>query len=109
MGSSIKSTCGAQVGGMRWKPVQLSDNEKRVASLVALGCTDDEIAQQMTLKTHYVKEHIAHLLSKIDARERVEILFYVYSEPSLSPGIAAMERYDELAQGSDCSPVRKAS
>jgi len=109
MGSSIKSTSGARVDGMEWKPVQLSDSEKRVAGLVALGCTDDEIAQQMTVKTYYVKEHIAHLLSKISGRERVEILFYVYSEPSLSPGIAAMERYDELAQGSDCSPVRQAS
>jgi DNA-binding CsgD family transcriptional regulator len=108
MGSAIKSNPGAQVGGMRWKSVQLSDSEKRVAGLVALGCADDEIARQMTVKTYSIKEHIASLLDKIDGKERVEILFYVYSEPSLCPGVAAMARYDELAPGSNLSE-RKAS
>ena len=108
MGSAIKSKTGAHVRGMRWKSVQLPDSEKRVAGLVALGCTDDEIARQMTVKTSYVKEHIASLLSKIDGRERVEILFYVYSEPGLCAGVAALARYNELAPGSNLSE-RKAS
>jgi DNA-binding NarL/FixJ family response regulator len=100
---------GAQMQGPKWQPVKLSDPEKQLAKLVAQGCTDDEIAKRLTVQRRSVQEQIERLLSKIGGRERVEILFYLYSEPGSQPAIAAMPRLGESAQGYHRVPERKAS
>jgi DNA-binding NarL/FixJ family response regulator len=105
----MNSSGSAQRHGMKWKQVLLSDGERQLARLVALGRTDEEIAQQLAVKRQSVEEHVSSLLSKIGGRERVEILFYLYSEPNLHPGVDAMARYDEFAEGCEPRPERKAS
>jgi len=105
----MTSISGAQMQGPKWKPVQLSDHERQLARLVAQGCTDNEIARKLTVQTHSVEEQIAGLLSKIGGRERVEILFYLYSEPGSPPAVTAMPRFEEIPQGYHRVPERKAS
>jgi DNA-binding NarL/FixJ family response regulator len=109
MGSSMNSISRAQVRGREWEPVQLSTSEKHLATLVALGCTDDEIARSLGLKTPSVKEQIDALLSRIGGKERVEVLLYLYSEPALRPKVAAMPRHDEISEGCNPAVIRKAS
>lgn len=105
----MNSSGSAPVHDMKWEQVLLSDGERQLAALVALGRTDEEIAQQLDVEKQSVEEYVSTLLSKIGGRERVEILFHVYSEASLHPRIDAKARYDEFAEGCEPGPERKAS
>ena len=50
----------------------LSVREKEVRSLVALGFSNDEIAEKMRLSPHTVKTHIYHVYKKIGVSNRLE-------------------------------------
>jgi len=67
------------------EPTKLSegDKEKELVGLVAGGLTDDEIATQLQIPKHEVLNHIARLLAKLGAQERVEIVLYAYSDPTM--------------------------
>ena len=61
----------------------LLEREEQLASLIAAGLTDGEIAAQLITERHTVEERIAQLLAKIGAHDRLEIVFYLYSDPPL--------------------------
>ena len=92
-------------------PVHLSEPEKRLARLVACGLTDDEIAVQLELSRSSVDEHIKRLLARIGARDRLEILFHVYSDPTLLEQIGTATENHSLGivPGADPRTNRKAS
>lgn len=50
----------------------LSEREREVLSLIAAGCTNREIAEQLYLSPHTVKEHTSALYRKLSARNRAE-------------------------------------
>ena len=50
----------------------LSGREREVLALVAAGATNREIAQQLYLSPHTVKEHTSALYRKLGARNRAE-------------------------------------
>jgi two-component system response regulator DesR len=50
----------------------LSEREREVLELVAAGSTNREIAQQLYLSPHTVKEHTSALYRKLGARNRAE-------------------------------------
>jgi DNA-binding NarL/FixJ family response regulator len=50
----------------------LSDREREVLSLIAAGCTNREIAEQLFLSPHTVKEHTSAVYRKLSARNRAE-------------------------------------
>jgi two-component system response regulator DesR len=50
----------------------LSDREREVLSLIAAGCTNREIAEQLFLSPHTVKEHTSSVYRKLGARNRAE-------------------------------------
>jgi DNA-binding CsgD family transcriptional regulator len=62
---------------------ELSEAEKELATRVATGLTDDEIATQLEISKHHVVERIARLLAKIGGQDRLEILLYAYSNPTI--------------------------
>ena len=51
----------------------LTATERRVAELVATGCSNPEIATQLLLSRSTVKAHVSNILAKLPARTRVEI------------------------------------
>jgi DNA-binding NarL/FixJ family response regulator len=50
----------------------LSEREREVLNLIAAGSTNREIAQQLFLSPHTVKEHTSALYRKLGARNRAE-------------------------------------
>ena len=65
------------------KTTKLSEGDKELVGLVAVGLTDDEIATQLQIPKRKVLNHIARLLAKLGAQDRLEIVLYAYSEPSI--------------------------
>ncbi|GAA3645139.1 response regulator transcription factor [Nocardioides ginsengisoli] len=63
-------------------PVQpiapLTDREEEVLALVARGRTNAEIAAELFVGLSTVKSHIASLMGKLGARNRVEIAMWAY-------------------------------
>jgi DNA-binding NarL/FixJ family response regulator len=50
--------------------MSLSNRQKEVLTLVALGATDSEIAQQLCLSVDTVAWHVKEIRSRLDARSR---------------------------------------
>jgi DNA-binding NarL/FixJ family response regulator len=63
----------------RARPIEpLTDREEEVLALVARGRTNSEIAADLFIGLTTVKTHVASLLTKIGARNRVEIAMWAY-------------------------------
>ncbi|HQR28145.1 MAG TPA: response regulator transcription factor [Nocardioides sp.] len=63
----------------RPQPIEpLTDREEEVLALVARGHTNAEIAEELYIGVTTVKTHVASLLTKIGARNRVEIAMWAY-------------------------------
>ncbi|GAB3892986.1 response regulator transcription factor [Kibdelosporangium lantanae] len=64
------------------RPVQpvdpLTDREEQVLRAVAGGRTNSEIADEFYITLSTVKSHIASLMAKLNARNRVEIAMWAY-------------------------------
>jgi DNA-binding NarL/FixJ family response regulator len=56
----------------------LTDREEQVLAAVARGRTNGEIAEQLHISLSTVKAHIAALMTKLGARNRVEIAMWAY-------------------------------
>jgi two-component system response regulator DesR len=50
----------------------LSEREREVLELIAAGYTNKEIAEELYLSPHTVKEHTSALYRKLGARNRAE-------------------------------------
>jgi DNA-binding NarL/FixJ family response regulator len=68
--------------GMNKEPMKLTEGDKELVGLVAVGLTDDEIAMQLQIPKHNVLKQIERLLAKLGIRDRVEIVLYAYSDPA---------------------------
>lgn len=68
--------------GLREKPPQphepLTEREEEVLVTVAKGRTNAEIAEELHISLSTVKSHLASLMGKLEARNRVEIAIWAY-------------------------------
>ncbi|GIG61899.1 DNA-binding response regulator [Longispora fulva] len=61
------------------QPVEpLTDREEQVLSTVARGRTNSEIADELYISLSTVKTHVASLMAKLGARNRVEIAMWAH-------------------------------
>jgi DNA-binding NarL/FixJ family response regulator len=56
----------------------LTERECEVLRLVAAGMSNGEIADHLCISPATAKTHVAHLLTKLDARDRVQLVIIAY-------------------------------
>lgn len=66
----------------------LSDREREVLRLLALGHTNQEIAQMLFISVRTVESHRAHILTKLRLNTRAELVRYALAEGMLEEGSA---------------------
>lgn len=57
---------------------ELTDREREVLIEIAHGLSNQEIADKLFISLTTVKTHVAHILSKINARDRVQAVVFAY-------------------------------
>ncbi len=65
---------------------KVTDREREVLLAVARGDTNAEIAESLFMGTGTVKTHVSHLLTKIDARDRAQLVVFAYESGLVRPG-----------------------
>jgi DNA-binding NarL/FixJ family response regulator len=62
----------------------LTDRELEVLTMVARGLSNGEIAEELTISPATAKTHVAHLLTKLDARDRIQLVILAYQSGLIS-------------------------
>jgi len=91
--STLHTTAQAGEAGLSCDRLQrvLTERELEVLTMVARGMSNAEIAEELTISPATAKTHVAHLLTKLDARDRIQLVIIAYQS-----GLATV-----LARGDD--------
>jgi DNA-binding NarL/FixJ family response regulator len=68
--------------------VLLTEREREVMALAALGKSNHEIADQLVLSPLTVRSHISRAMHKLDARDRTQLVVIAYQSGLVRPGIS---------------------
>jgi DNA-binding NarL/FixJ family response regulator len=63
----------------------ITDREREVLTLVGLGRSNAEIAAALYISAGTAKTHLAHLLAKLGARDRVQLVITAYEAGLVAP------------------------
>lgn len=59
-------------------PQTITEREREVLMLVAEGLSNREVAERLNIGPGTAKTHVGHLLTKLDARDRVQLVIIAY-------------------------------
>jgi DNA-binding NarL/FixJ family response regulator len=65
---------------------ELTPREREVLALVGRGLSNAEIADELVLSPLTAKTHVARLFSKLDARDRAQLVVVAYETGLVVPG-----------------------
>jgi DNA-binding NarL/FixJ family response regulator len=68
---------------------RLTEREREVLALVAQGLSNDEIARRLYLSPLTTKTHVSHIMTKLDARDRAQLVVIAYESGLVVPGVTA--------------------
>jgi DNA-binding NarL/FixJ family response regulator len=67
---------------------RLTERERQVLALVAEGLSNEEIAGRLFLSPLTTKTHVSRILTKLDARDRAQLVVMAYESGLVVPGSA---------------------
>ena len=66
----------------------LTEREREVLIAVARGLSNVEIADTLFMSPATAKTHVSRLLTKLDARDRAQLVMFAYEAGVVAPGVA---------------------
>ena len=75
--------------GRRDVPIEVEDLTRReleVLRLIAGGLSNEEIADKLVVSEHTAKTHVAHILRKLNLRDRTQAVVLAYESGIVEPG-----------------------
>lgn len=67
---------------------ELTEREREILRLLVQGRSNAEIAGDLVVAVHTVKTHVAHVLAKLEARDRTQAVILAYETGFVRPGDA---------------------
>lgn len=64
----------------------LTDREREVLTLIAAGLSNEEIANQLVLSPATARTHVSRIITKVDARDRAQLVVLAYESGLVRPG-----------------------
>jgi DNA-binding NarL/FixJ family response regulator len=68
-------------------PARLTGREREVLALVAQGLSNEEIAVRLYLSPLTTKTHVSHIMTKLGARDRAQLVVIAYESGLVIPGV----------------------
>lgn len=66
---------------------RLTEREREVMALVAQGLSNEEIAVRLYLSPLTTKTHVSHIMTKLGARDRAQVVVIAYESGLVVPGV----------------------
>ena len=64
---------------------RLTNRERQAVTLVAQGCSNEQIAARMTISAVTAKTHINRAMTKLNARDRAQLVVFAYESGLVVP------------------------
>jgi len=78
-------------GGNRALPAsdlaRITEREREVLALVAQGMSNEELAARLCLSPLTAKTHVSHIMTKLGARDRAQLVVIAYESGLVVPGV----------------------
>lgn len=76
---------GGMKGGVKGAVEGITGREREVLTLIGRGLSNAEVAAQLFITVATVKAHVARLFTKLDARDRVQLVIIAYEADLVAP------------------------